>query len=189
MLRAHHFVRVAGVASIVGSLLGLFVEIVLGRQWGAPGTPQYDSYELANRLLSGPIVLMAVGIGGVYVGYHAQLRRLSTAGLCITLLGFVLMVVGNVAEFVVFTSQPYVAGVNGRNVAWMTFVFGILMVGIGGMVLGTTTWRTHVLPGWMGLLLALYLPLSIVAFALGYLVLGLCVVALGVGWILLANHP
>ena len=187
MLRAHHVVRVAGVASIAGSLSGLLIELVLGREWGHPGTTQYESYELANRLLSVPLVLMAVGIVGVYAGYHARLRRPSTVGVSIILLGFVLMVVGNVAEFFVFTSQPYVAGFNGRNIAWMAFGLGILMVGSGGVILGITAWRTDVLPGWVCLLLALYLPLSVVAFALGYLVLGLCVVSLGVAWLRLAT--
>lgn len=189
MFRSHHLVRVAGMATIVGSLLGLLVEIVLGRDWGAPGTTQYESYEFANRLLSLPLVLMASGLIGLYIRHHAQLRRLGTTGIVVTFVGFVLMVVGNIAEFFVFTSQPYMAGFNGRNAAWMTFGLGIVAVGIGGLVLGIATWRRHALPRWTSLLVALYLPLSIMAFSLGYLVLGICLVSLGLGWRLLMEPP
>ncbi len=188
-MRAQHVVRVTGAASLLGSLGGLLLAILRGQQWGAPGTPQYASYALANRLLTVPLVLMAGGSVGLYLGYRRYLGWRGRVGSALTLLGFGLMVGGTLAEFVVFTAQPYVPGWNGRNVAWMTFGLG-LVLGVGGsLLLGITTWRRVELPWWAELLLVLALPLSILTCLAGHGVMGLCGVWLGLGAVLLGKAP
>ena len=104
--------------------LGLFGFVVSymfagSADWGPPGTSAYGTYQTANRLVSLPIVLLIVGVLSLGVMRRGRMTWLERAGWAVTLSGSVLLLVGNVAEFWVFTSRTYAD--QARNGSWRLF--------------------------------------------------------------------
>ena len=94
-------------------------------EWGPPGTTAYLAYEARNRLIPLPLFLMALGFIVIYVHHRRVVGRLGGVAFVIILLGIVLMFIGNVAEFWLFTTLPYGTS-NGRALAWSIFLVGAL---------------------------------------------------------------
>ncbi len=110
-------------------------------EWGPPGTEAYDSYQTMNRLVTVPAVLLVVGVFatgfqgrqslGVF-GWMAWLRGLA---------GSLLVLAGNVAEFWLFTSRSY--GDSARNLAWGSFVLGVALLLIAGILAAVSAGRSE----------------------------------------------
>jgi hypothetical protein len=161
-----------GIASIVGGVSWIVYQWVSNTNlaWGAPGTATYRSYEVFNRLMALPLLLIGVGVVGVYLYQRHQLGLFGTAAFVVLLTGIVLMVVGNGAEFWLFTDLPYAQG-NLRDQAWTLFLVGVLITLIGGLLAGIATWRARIFPRWSALLLPLFLPVGLASILFGILLL------------------
>jgi len=101
-------------------------------QWGPPGTEAYRIYEARNRLPPVSIMLMGIGLIGVYLPLRAGLGSLGRLAFASSLIGVVFMLAGNIAEFWFFTDQPY-GQLNPRATAWSAFLFGALVLLVGLM--------------------------------------------------------
>ncbi len=153
--------RIFATAGLLGGLSWIILTTLFASDWGAPGTLQYIAYQNYNRLWSPTLLLMLLGFVGLYRRYPFRVGRLGQIGLGLIVLGFVLMMAGNIAEFWIFTDARYEFGLNPRNVSWFTFLFGWLFTLVGSLQWGIHSNRTHILPQWAGSLLILTLPLSI----------------------------
>jgi len=122
------------VVPIAAPLVGLgFVSLFFlmsSPQWGAPGTEAYRIYEARNRLLPVSMMLIAIGLVAVYLPLRTVLGSLGRLGFVVSLIGVALMLAGNIAEFWLFSDQPY-GQVNPRAMAWSSFLFGALLLVVG----------------------------------------------------------
>lgn len=171
-----------GVAGLAGGLATLLLEWGLGGDFGYPGSLAYARYETYNRLMALCLAVCAFSFVGAYRVQTPRPRR----RLALIMAGFGLMVIGNVAEFWLFTDVPYGA-LNSRAYAWLTFLFGLLLVVIACVSDLVAELRT---PGWVrgrAWLAGGYSVLQILSvFAGGSIfgVIGLGTVVLG-GWLLM----
>jgi hypothetical protein len=147
--------RLLSLAGIAGGVYWLLLIGVFSPEWGPPGSARYLDYEAFNRAWPPALLLMLAG----WVGFQRRFG-LSRTGLWLNVLGYALMVAGNVAEFWIFSDDPYGAGFNGRNAAWTMFLLGWLLHLIGALVWGIAALRRRALPAWAGWLLILLLPAS-----------------------------
>ena len=99
--------------------------------FGYPGTEAYLAYERANRLASVPLLIHLAG--WTLLIRDRGLRRIAAVGA----LGSLLMLVGNVGEFWIFSEASY-ASVE-RNLSWLTFLVGALVAIVG--LIALAVWR------------------------------------------------
>ena len=179
---------------IVGSLaLGaIYVGGVV--DWGPPGSPEYETYAVINRLTGVALALAVaapVSLWSALTGVEAArgVRR-AVVVLAIALCG---MVVGSVAEFWVFNDQPYQgAGSEGRNLAWATFLLSAVTLAVGSVVTGLLLLRRALVPRWAGLAVAAAAPVGMAATALGgslFIAVPLIALALSTATLSLGRRP
>lgn len=91
------------------------------------------------------------------------------------------MLVGNAAEFWLFSDQPYGDSDNLRNASWLLFSIGSLLMDVGATITGVSLWRTPTCPRWISAVLLMALPLDVIAFFAfsPFLAPGVLVIALG----------
>ena len=156
-------VRMGGLAAVLGGTLWAlwYVGAYLAGSGG---------YEAYNRLMPAVLILLAVGLLAFYAAQNARSRGwVGRAGLVVALGGFLVMIVGNVAEFWVFTEEAY--GPNSlRNSAWMAFGLGLLTVYVGTVLFGIGALRAGKLPRLGALLLVIWFPVGFAASGLLQLV-------------------
>ena len=188
--------KLLGLLSLAGGLAAIPLMIAFALTgWGAPGTAAYRTYELLNRLMAIALLLMAGGWLGLVLRLATIDRRSGQAlkspggygrwGAWLALLGAVGMVLGNAAEFWLFSNLSYDC-CNVRHTAWGTFLLGLLVTAIGATVSGAALLRTQDGPRWSGVILALALPLFLLGFGVAPF-LGPAVLALGLGWLLVTS--
>ena len=165
-------IRWGGLAAIWGGVLWALwnagLEFVVG--WGEPPSPAYERYEAYNRVMPVILPLLVAGLLAFHAaqkGGHGWLRR---AGTIIALIGFTLLLVGNVAEFWVFNTQPY-GEVNGRDNSWTLYLLGVFTLSIGSVVFGIATLRAKILPHRAAVLFTVGSAAAVVPF-IGMLLLG-----------------
>jgi hypothetical protein len=117
--------------------------------WGPPGTAAYERYQAAVQLWVFAFALMAVGFLGLTARYRFAATLLGKAGAAIVTIGFVAMMVGNVAEFRLLSDLPYDPD-NVRTTAWLTLLAGLLAALVGVFMLGVEALRSGRLPHWAG---------------------------------------
>jgi hypothetical protein len=91
--------------------------------WGYPGTEAYLAYERANRLASVPLLVHLAG--WTLLVRDRGSRRMAAIGA----LGSLMMLVGNVGEFWMFSEESYASVA--RNLSWLTFLIGALAAIVG----------------------------------------------------------
>ncbi len=101
-------------------------------EWGPPGTERYESYQMMNRLVAVPAVLLVVGVFATGFQSRKSLGVLGWVSWLLGLAGSLLVLGGNVAEFWLFTSRAY--GDPVRNLAWSSFLLGVALLLIAGIV-------------------------------------------------------
>ena len=104
--------------------------------WGPPGTEAYLAYERANRLASVPLLIHLAG--WTLLVRDRVWRRVAAIGT----VGSLMMVVGNVGEFWVFSEESYASAV--RNLSWLTFLLGTLAAIVGLIALAVRRARLTV---------------------------------------------
>ncbi len=100
--------------------------------WGPPGTEAYESYQMMNRLVTVPAVLLVVGVFATGFQGRGSLGVLGWISWLLGLAGSLLVLAGNVAEFWLFTSRSY--GDPVRSLAWSSFLLGVLLLIIAGIL-------------------------------------------------------
>lgn len=173
-------IRWLGVAGIVGGLGWLFIQTVLSAEWGAPGTNTYQEYETFNRLWTLPLLLMMLGFIGVYSYQRKVPTPFNMIAILLLVTGFAAMLCGNIAEFWLFTNQPY-GEMNARTYAWFIFLVGLLLMLAGVSMLGLAIIRGKTFPVWSGILLVLTLPVEILFFLAGSFLFPTAVVSIVMG--------
>lgn len=165
-------IRWGGLAAIWGGVLWALwnagLEFVVG--WGEPPSPAYERYEAYNKVMPVILPLLVAGLLGFHAaqkGGHGWLRR---AGLIIALIGFTLLLVGNVAEFWVFNTQPY-GEANGRANSWTLYLLGVFTLSIGSVLFGIATLRAKILPHRAAVLFTVGSAAAVVPF-IGMLLFG-----------------
>lgn len=136
--------RIFSWAGILGGIYWFCLHTFFTPGWGVPGTAVYDQYELFNRLWAPGLLLIGLGYVGYYRLLVSSLAKSQRGGFKALLIGLGLMIVGNWAEFWLFSEQSY-EGI-GRNLSWMAFLIGMLMMLIGALVIGLSSWRTYLIP-------------------------------------------
>lgn len=121
--------RRLGASSVLGGItvIPLMIAFVV-TGFGEPGTAAYETYERLNRLMAVSLLLMSVGWLGARLEWPSGYGRWAAS---VALIGSLTMVAGNVAEFWLFTDLPYGVTGNGRDLSWMAFSLGSLVMDIG----------------------------------------------------------
>ncbi|MBA2617572.1 MAG: hypothetical protein H0U91_05310 [Rubrobacter sp.] len=123
---------------------------------------RYESYETYNRLMPIVLLLLMAGLAGFHAAQRGAYGRQGRIGVVASSVGLALMVVGNAAEFWLFTTQAY-AEANGRQASWVVFLLGMLLLAIGSALFGVATIRAGVLPRLGGLLMVVWLLVGILS--------------------------
>jgi hypothetical protein len=110
-------------------------------EWGPPGTEAYDTYEMMNRLVTIPSVLLVVGVFGTGFQARSHLGAFGWVSWLFGLAGSLLVLVGNVAEFWIYTSRSY--SDEARNLAWGSFVLGGALLLVAGILAAVRAGRSQ----------------------------------------------
>ena len=154
-------IPILALAGILGGLLWLILAL-FRPDWGPPGTAQYGSYELWNRLWTPALLGMGIGFSGLFRLLRVAHPRRARGSFLSLLGGCALMVLGNVGEFWIFTDQPYEGeGSLIRLVSWLAYLGGALLMLSALALIGVTLWRSAHLPHWLLLLFIIALPISV----------------------------
>lgn len=183
----HRVHSVLGWLGIIGAVTWISLIVLMAGNWGPPGSAEYDRYETNSQLWVFAFALMACGFIGMFLRHRiGAAPALGLTAIISIVLGFVLMMAGNVAEFRFFSHLPYEAD-NARMWAWLVFLLGFLSVLVGSLLLGVWARRQELLPRWAGWMFLLALPATFVAAAASLYPVPLCLAALAAG--LLAVWP
>lgn len=109
-------------------------------EWGPPGTEAYGKYQMMNRLVTLPAVLLVVGVFASGFQVRSNLGVLGWVSWLLGLAGSLLVLLGNVGEFWIYTSRAY--GDDARNLAWGSFLLGIAMLVIAGILVAVRSSQT-----------------------------------------------
>jgi hypothetical protein len=152
------------VVGLVGAVLAAIVTLVISwAGWGQPGTAEYETYELLNRLAALPMLLMAAAPLALLGMPKIRDERRGTIAAVTMLVGLVAMAVGTSAEFWIFTDEPYGGpGSEGRLASYLlgTFLGGVVAL-VGMALVGTWGLRRVTLPRWTAIAL-IGLPVALV---------------------------
>lgn len=183
-----NLIRSCGLAAMLGGALWPLWHVGGYFFWG-----NYETYETHNRLMSVVLLLLLAGLLGFHAAQRERHGRWGGIGFVLSFAGLALMIVGNAAEFWLFTTQPY-AELNGRQTSWAVFLLGVLTLAAGSAVFGFATLKAGMLPRPGAALLMVWIPAGalsgVLAGATGLLpadlALSLVMAAtLGAGWVLL----
>ena len=138
--------------------------------WGPPGSQEYVGYQLWNRLWTPALVCMFLGFLGFLLSKRSTPAASNKGLLALLLGGLSLMILGNVAEFWVFTDVPYSGGrgLNVRDAAWMAFLLGSLLAIIGSTTFGLLAVVRRWPPRWLSFAFALAMPATIALASIGF---------------------
>lgn len=155
-------IRALAIAGIVGGVIWICLPF-FSPEWGPPGSQDYLGYELWNRIWTPALVGMMLGFLDFYRVIRVDLPSVARVAWIILLVGFGMMVAGNVAEFWVFTAVPYNGGggPNIRDLSWMTFLLGFVLAHLGAMTAGLASLSGGGLPRWLAIAFAGCLPVMV----------------------------
>ena len=154
--------RWLGVLSLQGGIAAAPLMIALMvTGYGEPGTVAYETYERLNRLMAVSLLLMSAGWLGARLAWPAGPGRWAAA---LAFMGSLVVAGGNAAEFWLFSELPYGVAGNGRDLSWIAFSIGNLVMDIGATLLGIAAWRSRFWPRWSAVLLMAALPLDVLSF-------------------------
>lgn len=177
-----------GWLGIIGAVAWISLMVLMAGGWGPPGSAEYDRYETNSQLWVFAFALMACGFIGLFLRYRTGAEPALGFTIASIVLGFTLMMAGNVAEFRFFSHLPYEAD-NARMWAWLIFLLGFLTVLVGSLLLGVWTRSQEHLPRWAGWLFLLALPATFVASAASLYPVPLCLATLTAGILALRPRP
>lgn len=96
-------IRKLGVLSMAGGVAAVpLITALTLTGWGTPGTAAYQTYELLNRLMAFSLLLMMAGWMGLFL---VMPRGYGRWAVLLALAGATFMVIGNAAEFWLFSES------------------------------------------------------------------------------------
>jgi hypothetical protein len=151
-----------GLLGVAGVVLWWLIHLVVKPAlWGQPGTAAYETYEAYNQMWPLPLALMALGTPALPL-LLAPLRRAARIGVGLLAIGLIATLVGNIAEFWLFTDQTYQSGAaTGRNLSWGLFLIGLLVAMAGAVTLGLSVREGRPARRWVAALVAVVVPLTL----------------------------
>jgi hypothetical protein len=155
--------RAFAICGIVGGLAWAVLPI-FAPESGATRTAE----EAFNRLWSPLLVLM--GLGFLALRWRLSDTRMIRISLTSTIVGFALMIAGNVSEYWVFHDLAH--GNPARDLSWMTVLLGWLIVAISGTITGIGALVGRSTPARVAWSLVTMLPATIVLAAVAIELLG-----------------
>lgn len=111
-----------------------------------------------RTVLNPAFVFFIAALLGLHWQRRDRLRRLGLAGLLVSVVALVAMLVGNVLEFWVFPPS--------NHAGWITFLVGFFLLGLGNMALGTGAIRSRALNRYTAVLLICWLPVFLLEIPL-----------------------
>ena len=159
--RSGHFGLVLGIAAGLAWLALPFVPAEC-----AP--PTEASEDFCNRLWTAPLAGMCIGFLALFAVIRQELSRVAVVGLVGVIAGTALMFAGNFSEYWFMNDLPH-EGPEGwiRGVAFMTLLFGFVVVLAGASLVGVVTWQQDGAIRWIGLPFAATIPAAILFTAIG----------------------
>jgi hypothetical protein len=106
-----------------------------------------------RTVLNPAFVFFIAALLGLHRQRRDRLRRLGLAGLLVSVVALVAMLVGNVLEFWVFPPS--------NHAGWITFLVGFFLLAVGTMALGTGAIRSRALGTHTAVLLICWLPVGL----------------------------
>ncbi len=126
-----NLIRWGGLAAMVGGALWALWYVGASLVGG-------ENYQTYNRLMPAVLLLLAVSLLALHAAQKQSNEPLGRWGLVVALVGLVVMIGGNVAEFWAFNEEAY--GPNSlRNSAWMVFGLGTFAFYVGTVLFGIGT--------------------------------------------------
>lgn len=179
-------VRLLGLLGIIGGLLGIALSFAFAfTGWGEPGTDAYRTYELLNRITGVALLLMA----GSWLGLARRVPAGYGRGAAwVAFIAAIVMVIGNTAEFWLFTDQPYGDPTNARSISWSAYSFGSLVQVIGATMVGIYAWRTKLWSKLGAFVLVMALPIAVFTFVFLSPIFGPSVLAVTAGWLVWSSR-
>ena len=164
------YLRSLGAIGLLSGSAALILIIVVGDTFGFPGSAEYVTYEIFNRVIAVLLALQTCSLIAFFIGQHELLRRFDKRLLTIALVAWAAMALGTAAEFWLYSDLPYpstATDFNMRRVAFTLFFLGSLIVGLALLVLGLRLAKGGLLSRFFGAVLILYLPMFVALFFAG----------------------
>jgi hypothetical protein len=165
------------ILGIMGILGGLFLIIL--RFFPPECAPITQASEvLCNRLWSPALFGMTLGFIGLFLTMRPLLTAFAVVSFIAVPVGFALMFIGNAVEYWLLYDLPH-EGPQGfaRGLAWMTVLFGLLLVLVASAIAGFLSFQLGSIPCWLSTLLVLLFPLTVV---IGFVNINLAGMPIGV---------
>lgn len=163
-------VKLLSVIGLLSETATLILIAVVGDPFGFPGSAEYMTYEIFNRVIAVLLALQTCALIAFFIGRREVLGKSDKWLLTIALVAWAVMAVGTAAEFWLYSDLPYPSGpadFNMRTAAFSFFFFGSLIAGLALLVLGCRLLKHGKLLRFLGAALMLYLPLFIASFFIG----------------------
>ena len=147
--------RILAVAGLLGGLFWIALAFFPPAE-----TREYEVFK--NRLWTPALLGMLLGIVGLFLTMHPSLTTTAKGGFIAWLAGFALMIIGNFAEYWVLSDLPH-EGPAGfiRGIAWMTFLFGTLVMLLASAIVGFDWLKSSRSPRLLSVLFLLLFPVTI----------------------------
>ena len=140
---------------------------------------QFKTPNVFWKLFPSAPLLLLVGLIGLHLRFSGRSGRLERAAFVVTLVGLVLIIVGDVGEFWLGLDNVFIM----TAPAYRTLRLGLLVLAAGTMLFGVATARDETLPVWGALPFAIGGLCGFVAFVADLGTFGAALwVLFGVGW-------
>lgn len=140
---------------------------------------QFKTPNVFWKLFPSAPLLLLVGLIGLHLRFSGRSGRLERIAFVVTLVGLVLVVVGDVGEFWLGLDNVFIM----TAPAYRTLRLGLLVLAVGTMLFGVATARDETLPVWGALPFAIGGLCGLVAFSADLETFGAALwVLFGVGW-------
>ncbi|HET7480017.1 MAG TPA: hypothetical protein VFJ72_10940 [Rubrobacteraceae bacterium] len=149
---------------------------------------KYKTPNVFWKLFPSVPLLLMVGLVGLYFWTRGRHRLSWEIGFWVTLLGLILVFIGDTAEFWLGVDDTYLL----LAPAYRTFRLGLLVLAVGSILFGASNLRSGTLPRWIslpfavgsvGVLVAVSKDIGTVGAAL-WVAYGICWVWIGLGLLL-----
>jgi hypothetical protein len=167
----HHLVRAAGILGTIAAVGSLAVRVQLvGHD---PGT---ETYERLNRLWFIALIVIAIAVLVLYLGFRTRLDRLAHAGGIAALTGAASAAAGNAIEFQFHEAQGF-----------MLFGLGLMVFAVGMVALGLSIRRNRVASVRASLAIQAVGVFGFLSSIAGPIGIGVSILSAG-GWVLLSRE-
>lgn len=152
-------IRWTGIAAMLGGVIWILSWVMNAFTRDGTRTVLGLSEPGWRTTLNPAFVFFIAALLGLHRQRRDRLSRLELAGLLVSVVALVAMLVGNVLEFWVFPPS--------NHVGWITFLLGFFLLAVGSMALGTGAIRSRALNAYTAGLLICWMPVGLLEFLFG----------------------